>query len=281
MIRVSVVGGSGFTGGELIRLLAYHPEVELVQVTSERLAGMPVSTAHPNLRHMSLSFTSAEQLAPVDCLFLCLPHGQHIARYTEFQGIAPKTIDLSADFRLNTPEAYDQWMNIDHPLGHELQNWVYGIPELNREALKLSPHATGAGCNATAVVLGLWPLAQAGVIGDLPVITEVKVGSSEAGAESQASSHHPIRSGCVRSFQPTGHRHTAEIEMILRPYGVTRVDLSATAIDMVRGILATSHVYLNQTLDWRDLMGIYRDCYQQEPFIRLIANRSASSGSSA
>lgn len=272
--RVSVVGASGYSGGELVRLLLRHPHVELVALTSERHAGKPLSALHPNLRGYSdMKFTSAQLLEPVDTLFLCLPHGQAVQRLDEFTHLAPKIIDLSADFRLNSSELFRRWYGSDHPCPQRLNDFVYGVPELYREAILRASLVTGAGCNATAIILGLYPLARAGLITDQPVIAEVKVGSSEAGAQVNDGSHHPARAGCVRSFQPTGHRHTAEIEMVLEPFGPVQVDMSATAIDMVRGVLATCHVYPRSQVSWREVIAIFRETYANDPCIRLITQR--------
>ncbi len=272
-LQVAIVGGSGYTGGELIRLLLQHPEVELTQVTSERWAGKPVSVVHPNLRHIkSLAFTSLATLEAVDVLFLCLPHGQAMLRIDELSKLAPTIIDLSSDFRLDTSERYCQWYTTEHARPDLLSSFVYGVPELNRGLLPEARRVTGAGCNATAIILGLLPIAHAGLI-DQPVICEVKVSSSQAGASANEGSHHPLRSGCLRSFQPTGHRHTAEVEMALGSFGPMQLDMSATAVDQVRGVLATSHVTLKDRLNWREILAMFREFYKNDPFIRLISQR--------
>ena len=270
MISVSIAGGSGYTGGELLRLFLAHPEVEVSQVTSERLAGKLVTNAHPNLRKLTkLKFSSLDQLKPCDVLFLCLPHGQSMDRIDAFRALAPKLIDLSGDFRLENPADYDRWYGRTHPRPDVLAEFVYGMPEVHREAIRDASYVTGAGCNATATILGLLPLYRAGVVRD--AVVEVKAGSSEGGNMANDGSHHPERSGAVRSYKPTGHRHVAEMLQVLGP---SNIHFSATSIEMVRGILATCHVFLTEDLDEKAIWKLYREAYVNEPFIRIVKERT-------
>lgn len=270
-LKVGIVGGSGYTGGELLRILLLHPEVEVLQVTSERLTGKFVHRVHPNLRRRTnLQFISAAELKPCDLLFLCLPHGGSMNRLAEFSRLAPRLVDLSADFRLKDPSAYQKWYGIDHPNKDLLTKFVYGIPELHREEMRSASFISSAGCNATATILGLYPLFKCGLVSAGRIVVEVKAGSSEAGAEGNEGSHHPVRSHCVRSFMPTGHRHIAEVYQELKPAQGCELHLSATAIDIVRGILATSHVFLDRTVTEKEIWKAYRECYASEPFIRVV-----------
>jgi len=270
-LRVSIVGGSGYTGGELLRLLLAHPEVEVVQVTSERLASKFVHRVHPNLRRKTqLQFSPLSELREVDLLFLCLPHGGAMRRIADFMKLAPKVIDLSADFRLQDQIAYRKWYGVEHPAPDLLSSFVYGIPELHRQEMRSAQFVSSAGCNATATILALYPLVKAGLVLKGNVVVEVKAGSSEAGAEGNDGSHHPVRANCVRSFMPTGHRHTAEVYQELALSSELAVHMSATAIDMVRGILATSHVFLDRSVTEKQIWQCYREYYGEEPFIRLV-----------
>ncbi len=273
-VRVSIVGGSGYTGGELLRLLLFHPGVSIQQVTSERFAGKPVTRLHPNLRNITrLTFSSLEELAPCDVLFLCLPHGQAMHRITAFQKIAPRIIDLSGDFRLNNRDAYPQWYGQPHPAPELLPEFVYGIPEIHREDMRHARYISSAGCNATAVILGLYPLFQEKLVLPDHTVVEVKGGSSEGGNTPSEASHHPERNDVVRSYKPTGHRHIAEIEQELGVSGNASIHLSATALGIVRGILATAHVFLNQSLTEKSIWQLYRHYYSREPFIRIVKER--------
>lgn len=272
MIRVSIAGGSGYVGGELLRLLLAHPHVEIAQVTSERLAGQYVHAAHPNLRgHTQLRFAPLAALEPCDLLILALPHGRAAGQIVRFAALAERLIDCSADFRLADPETYERWYGAPHPAPEWMARFAYGLPEINRERLRGARYVSGVGCNATAATLALLPLARAGLIDQARgAIVEVKVGSSEGGAEPGASSHHPERSGCVRSYAPVGHRHTAEV---LHNTGIGQAHLSITAVELVRGALATCHVFLNQPADERDLWRAFRACYADEPFVRIVHER--------
>ena len=205
VMRVSIVGGSGYTGGDLLRLLLDHPQVEVAQVTSETYRGKYLYAVHPNLRkRTTLTFCGVDDLAPCDLLFLALPHGSAMRRFAELRTLAPRMIDLSADFRLRDPADYATWYGHDHADPALLAEFVYGIPELHRDELRSARYASGAGCLATATILGLLPLFKAGVVHTDPVIVEAKVGSSAGGNKEHPSTHHPERSGVVRSFEPTG-----------------------------------------------------------------------------
>jgi len=274
MITVGIVGASGYTGGETLRILLRHPGVEVLQATSETNAGHFLHTLHPNLRKQTqLKFTSINDLKPCDVLFLCLPHGSAMRRIAALEGVAGKLIDLSADFRLRNPADYPIWYGHPHEAPQYLNRFVYGIPELHRKAIAEATHITGAGCLATASILGLLPLFRHDVIARREVFIEAKVGSSAAGDTPNLSTHHPERSGAVRSFQPTGHRHTAEIIQELGFGQPLQVHFSGTAIEAVRGVLATCHVFLKDGVEEKDLWKVYRAEYGAEPFLRVVKER--------
>ena len=189
-------------------------------------------------------------------------------------------IDLSADFRLRNAANYPQWYGHEHPHQQALAHAVYGIPELHRQELAEATLVSGAGCLATATILGLSPLVQAGIIdANAPIVIEAKVGSSVGGAESGADTHHPDRSHAVRSFAPTGHRHTAEIAQELHwsippNDSLAGIHFSATAIELVRGVLITAHIFTRTHVRDQELWQIYRKAYGGEPFIRLVKERN-------
>lgn len=269
MIRVSIVGGSGYAGGELLRLLLGHPQVTVAQVTSERFAGRYVHGLHPNLRGQTrLRFCVLSDLAPCDLLFLALPHGKAAGQIESLAVLAERIVDLSADFRLRNPEQYARWYGTPHPNPAWLNRFVYGLPELCRAELAGARYVSGVGCNATVVNLALWPLAEAGLVER--AVVDLKVGSSEGGNRPRSSSHHPERSGAVRSYAPTGHRHQAEVEQALGPL---ELHFSATAVEMVRGVLCTAHVFPGQELTEREVWQLFRQAYDQEPFVRLVKER--------
>ncbi len=277
MVEVSVVGGSGYAGGEAVRLLLDHPEATLKQVTSERHAGKFVRSVHPNLRKRTdLKFTPLEKLEPVEVLLVALPHGVAMGQMATLREKARVVIDLSADFRLNDAGGYPEWYAHDHERPEMLGDFVYGVPELHREEIRKSDAIACAGCMSTTSILGLYPLFQAGVVDtSMPAIVECKTGSSGSGGAPGLGSHHPERSGSMRSFKPTGHRHTAEIVQELT-FGdvVPSVSFSATSIEAVRGILATSHVFLKEDLSDKEVWAIYRSAYKDEPFMRVVKESS-------
>ena len=269
MIKASIVGGSGYTGGELLRLLIAHPKVQVAQVTSRSQLGRYAYQVHPNLRGQTdLKFTDPQDLLAVDVLFLALPHGQAQERIAEYAQIATRIIDLSADFRLVDADDYQRWYGQDHRAPEWLGRFVYGLPELHRETLLSARYVSGVGCNATASILALLPL----VAGDLldpggRIIVEIKVGSSEGGVSGNPGSHHPERAGVIRTFSSFGHRHTAEV---IQELGLTNIMLTMTSVDIVRGALATAHAQLKPGISAQDLWATYRRITSENPFLRLV-----------
>lgn len=277
MWSASIVGASGYAGGELLRLLLGHGSVSIQQATSESLAGKPVTRAHPHLRGLTdLRFESMEALRAADILFCCLPHGVAAGKWSFLAPLAERIIDLSSDFRLQDLSVYERTYGRPHPAPDALGKFVYGIPELHRDEIRKARWVAGAGCNATAAILGLYPLYRAGVADEERTVIEVKAGSSEAGRKATPSSHHPERRGSVRSFAPTGHRHTAEIEQALANGRPVRVHLSITAVEMVRGAAATAHVFPKSAVTEKEIWRLYREAFREEPFLRIVKEQSGA-----
>lgn len=272
MIRASIIGGSGYTGGELLRLLLHHPEVEVIQVTSRSYMGRYVYQVHPNLRKQTqLKFTGPGELEPTDVLFLALPHGQAQHHIDKYAGIASKIVDLSADFRLRSPEDYQQWYGEPHAAVEWLDRFVYGLPELHRDELSRASYVSGVGCNATAGNLALLPLVKARLLEDNgQIILEIKVGSSEGGASGNPGSHHPERSGVIRTYAAYGHRHTAEV---IQELGISDVTMTMTSVDLVRGALATAHASVKAGVSNKDLWKAFRKVVAENTFLRLAKER--------
>lgn len=268
-LSVSIIGGSGYGGGEVLRLLLDHPGVDVVQVTSRSNAGVFVHSLHPNLRgRTKLQFTRPDEVTPCDVMFLCLPHGEASKQIAWATSQAGRVIDLSADFRLRDAALYERWYGAKHPAVAWLDRFVYGLPELHRDRLRTAKLASGVGCNATAMNLALLPLAREGLIRS--VVCDIKVGSSEAGNAVSPGSHHPERAGAVRSYAATGHRHQAEV---LQELGAFEMHLSLTAVELVRGVLCTAHVFPTRSLEDKDIWALYRKAYASEPFVRLVKDR--------
>jgi N-acetyl-gamma-glutamyl-phosphate/LysW-gamma-L-alpha-aminoadipyl-6-phosphate reductase len=197
-------------------------------------------------------------------------------RIEDFAGLAERIVDLSADFRLRDAEAYVRWYGKAHANPTWLEKFVYGLPELHRAELSQARYVSGVGCNATATNLAIWPLFANDLVDESRgVVCEVKVGSSEGGNKSSDATHHPERAGVMRSFAPTGHRHTAEILQAIRLAGrKTDVHLSATAVDNVRGVLATAHLFVKPGIGEKELWRAYRQVYRDEPFVRLVKEKT-------
>src|SRR5512146_2183461 len=266
---VSIIGGSGYGGGELLRLLLAHPCVDVKQVTSRSHVGEYVYQIHPNLRKRTqLKFSDPSQLEAADVLFLAQPHGQAQHHIEEYAKLAPKIVDLAADFRLRDPAFYEQWYGEKHAAPEWLGKFVYGLPELHRAEIATANFASGVGCNATASNLALLPLVKADLI-DLSalVIIEIKVGSSESGAEGNTGSHHAERANVIRTFSAFGHRHTAEV---MQEMCVEQVSLTMTAVDLVRGVLATAHAKVKPGVANKDLWKAYRAVANENPFVRVV-----------
>lgn len=269
-LTASVVGASGFTGGELCRLVTAHPELELVQATSRSETNKTLGSVHPNLREVDLRFSDPQNLQDVDILYAGVPHGVSMERIDDFRAAAETVIDLSADFRLQNAAEYDVWYD-GHSRPELVSESEYGLPEVNRAGIAGADLVACGGCNATATIVGLHPLYEAGILsGDERAVVDVKVGSSEGGAAGGAASSHVERSGVVRPYAPTGHRHEAEIEEHLG----TEVSFTAHAVDMVRGASATCHVFPDDLPEKVDLWKAYRGAYEDEPFVRLVAGGS-------
>lgn len=266
--NVTIVGGSGYTGGELLRLLLQHPYVNVQQVTSERFAGQFIKTVHPNLRGYQITFTSINELQNADVIFLCLPHGESMKYIKEMQQKAPVIIDLSGDLRLNTAEAYEKWYELNHVAPELLKEKTLGLPELYKDKIETASLISCPGCMSTTSILALYPLVKADMLeANAPIIIEAKTGSSGSGNSVSLASQHAERSGSIRSFKPTGHRHTAEI---MQELDYENVAFSATGVEAVRGILVTAQVFLKANITEKDIWLTYRNFVKDKPFLRLV-----------
>ncbi|MBM3228856.1 N-acetyl-gamma-glutamyl-phosphate reductase [Candidatus Parvarchaeota archaeon] len=275
-MRASIIGASGYTGGELLRLALMHPQIELVQVTSERFAGTAVTKLNPNLRGFTqLAFTPVKELkTDVDTIFICTPHKTASPYVKQFMETGAKIIDLSADFRLKNKDVYAKYYGV-HPNPELLPKSVYGIPELHREEIKKAKLVACAGCLATSAILALAPLVKNKIILPEGIIADSKIGSSAGGAGFDISTHHPERSGTVRSYKPSKHRHTAEIEQELSAIAGAPISVGLTphAVEMVRGILTTIHARLAGKTADVDVWKAYRSFYSGSSFVRLVKDK--------
>ena len=275
-MNVGILGASGYVGGELLRLLLRHPKVEVSFATSRRNAGEFVYRVHPNLRGQTklkfVTFDPSKITDACDLLFVATPHGVSSTFMPQILETGMPVIDISADFRLKDPQAYVKWYNWEHKCPELLEKSVYGLPELHREEIKKSQLVACPGCMATTAILALAPIVKAGKVEKNRIVVDFKMGSSGGGAHPSLASHHPEHYSVVRPYKPVGHRHTAEIEqeLSLLADGKVSVAMSAHAVNMVRGILATCHVFLTDSVSIVDVWRLYRQFYRDEPFIRLV-----------
>lgn len=272
-IKAAIVGGSGYTGGELLRILEGHPKIQVEAVTSRKQHNRSVSKVHPNLRGQTdLKFIDPQELSrktgQLDILFLRTPHGASMKLIDDYHQVG-KIVDLSADFRLKDPDDYPKWYGKKHLKPEFLSKFVYGLPELYRADLRGANYVASPGCTATSAIIPLHPIVREFQGKIRAVVVDSKVGSSAGGAKFGPGSHHPERRDVIRSYKPTGHRHTAEMEQEL---GI-QVCFSPHAVELVRGIMSTIHVFLDLEYEEKDIWQIYLKYYQDEPFIRLVKER--------
>lgn len=276
-IRVGVVGGSGYTGGELLRILSSHPGVEITGVSSRRFRGEPVHRAHPNLRGLvTQRFT--ETLEPssgaLEWVFLALPHGESMKVAPRFIASGIGVVDLSADFRLKSADEYRTWYGREHSQPDLLDRAVYGLPELHGEELKKARLIAAPGCNPSAAVLSLAPAVSHRLIEGGGIAVTALVGSSGAGRASSVTSSHAERTGVMRAYSVTHHRHTAEIEQELSRLAGSpvRVAFTPVSVNNVRGILTVS--YAKGSANPEEMWRAYREFYRGRKFVRIVRDES-------
>lgn len=273
MLRVAVVGASGYIGGELLRLLLGHPRVTVTVATSSRHAGKRVDGPHPNLRGTTdLTFLDPARLAAAkdqyDVLFLATPHKETMGRMPEYLSLADQVIDLSGDFRLRDPRVYERHYGVPHTAPELIPGFATGLPEWHRKEIRGSDRISVPGCMATAGVLALRPLSEAGLIhGEVQV--DARTGSSGSGVSAGSANLHAERSGAMRIFAPNSHRHQAEITQAT---GLP-VRMTATGVEAVRGVQVLCRVSLTDGADERAVRRAYREAYADEPFVRVVAQR--------
>jgi N-acetyl-gamma-glutamyl-phosphate reductase common form len=277
-LRAGIVGGSGFGGGELLRILSRHPEVRVTAVTSRRHAGRPVADVHLNLLgHVDLMFADleADDLAKeVDVLFFALPHGEAAKRMTRVLDAAPelRIVDLSGDFRLNDVEEWERAYGREHPAGDLSGEFVYGLTEAFRDQIRQSRRVANPGCFATGAILALLPLAEEGLLDGNVAISGI-TGSSGSGAEPKMTTHHPERTEDFRAYRPLTHQHEPEIRLALERAGAGAGGFSPAMVPhsapFVRGIFTTASIFPTRPLSREMIRGLYEARYGPEPFVRL------------
>lgn len=277
MVRAAVIGASGYAGQELVRLLQQHPEAELTSIGSRSYADMPFSHssgAAPAGFDVTYSKSDISQAVEnADLLFLALPHGIALKELTADILSSTKVIDLGADFRLRSQRAYETWYKQAHTNKELLDQAVYGLPEIHRDAIRSSQLIANPGCYTTCSILSLYPLLKESlVIQDIPIIIDAKSGVSGAGRSPNLSSHFPETHENIKAYKIGEHRHTPEIEQELSLAGGREVMVQFTPhlIPMNRGILSTSYLRLKKKLNEDDIYDLYQQHYRDEPFIKIL-----------
>jgi len=277
MLKVAILGGSGYTGCELLRLLQGHRSVKVTAVTSERLSGTLVSDTFLNFRNTDLKFESLKLknlIDKADLFFLCLPHKTSQKTVSDLHKAGKKVIDLSADYRLKSAKVYEDWYETPHLFSPLLKKAVYGLPEINRDKIKTASIIANPGCYPTSAILGLTPVIAQGYIDADSIIVDSKSGTSGAGRNPAQPFMFCEVNESVKAYGISVHRHTPEIEQALSVLSKKKIRIIFTPhlIPMDRGILSTIYVRLKNKVKLSDIQKLYRDRYSSEPFVRVLKN---------
>jgi N-acetyl-gamma-glutamyl-phosphate reductase len=277
-VKAVVIGGTGYGGAEILRRLLFHPNVEVIRVTAVDNIGKKVGDVHFNLAGLTdltfLQMAPAEAVAGADVAFLAMPHKTTAKVVLEILASGVKIVDLSGDFRLRDPGAYAKYYGVEHPAPQHLTDglFTYGMPELNREAIRKARYIASPGCFATTIALGVMPLAKGGKLSG-PIHTVAATGSSGSGANPQITTHHPLRAVNLRTYKPLEHQHIPEILQTLRIAGGKEdmtLEFVPVSAPLPRGIFSTSFVDVPASTTLEELDGLWKSAYGNEPFMRIV-----------
>lgn len=276
MIRVGILGATGYTAFELIRLLLRHPEVEITTLTTRQESRPHVSDIHPALTgrldlHLE-KLTAAEVADRTDCIFCCLPHTASAEVVSEYLALGKRVVDFSADYRLNDVGTYEKWYGVTHPDPERVGSVVYGLPELFREQIKGAQVVANPGCFPTSAILGLAPLVEERLIENESIVVDAKTGVSGGGRNPKPALHFPECNEGVSAYGVGTHRHMPEIDEILARACNASVNVVFTPhlIPMDRGILATMYARPVRSVSQESVVELYRSAYGREPFVRIV-----------
>ncbi len=275
MIKIGIVGGTGYTGVELLRILAVHPEVEVKCITSRSEAGMSVADMYPNLRgHFDLAFSEPDPvvLSQCDLVFFATPHGVAMRMMPELMNAGVRVVDLSADFRIKDLDVWSRWYGMPHESSEWAAKAVYGLPEVARDEIRQAQLVANPGCYPTAVQLGFLPLLEQGLVDPARLIADAKSGASGAGRQGNIGMLHGEVGESFKAYGASGHRHLPEIRQGLsqaagKSVGVTFVP---HLVPMIRGIEATLYAELSDPADFDRLQALYEERYRNEPFVDVM-----------
>lgn len=276
MIKASIIGGSGYVGGELIRLLLFHPEVKLISVTSQSHVGKKISDIHNNLFQICDLDFQKEDITDIakksDVLFLALPHGTSMTKIKDIDLAKIKIIDLGADFRLKTSNIFENAYGIKHTAPELLPLSIYGLSEWRNEEIAKSSLVACPGCFPTGALLVIMPLIKTGLKIN-SIIVDSKTGSSGSGSKPSATTHHPERAEDISAYNIFNHRHFWEIAQEIKNRDKDiNLTFTAHSVPMIRGIFTTVYILLQDKVNEDDIKNIYAEAYQHKPFIRLVEN---------
>lgn len=275
-LKIGIVGGTGYTGVELLRLLAIHPHAELTAITSRGEVGLAVADMFPSLRgfvDLAFSDPAKADLTACDVVFFATPHGVAMSQAQALLKANVKIIDLAADFRLQDIAVFEKWYKMPHSCPDVLGEAVYGIPELNREQIKAAKVIGNPGCYPTTVILGLAPLLEAGLLDfSAPIIADAKSGVSGAGRKAEVATLFAESSDNMKAYGVAGHRHHPEIHAQLTQLAGANIDFIFVPhlIPMIRGMLSTIYVKLTPVGQTTDLQALYEKCYLNEQFVDVL-----------
>ncbi|UTY56412.1 N-acetyl-gamma-glutamyl-phosphate reductase [Massilia sp. erpn] len=275
MIKVGIVGGTGYTGVELLRLLALHPEVELTAITSRKEDGLPVADLYPSLRgRVNLAFSAPDKadLSQCDVVFFATPHGVAMAQAPALLAAGVKVIDLAADFRIKDRAVFESTYKIEHTAPALLEQAVYGLPELNRDDIAAAQLIANPGCYPTTMQLGFVPLLKAGWIDASHLIADCKSGVSGAGRKAEIGILFSESSDNFKAYGVGGHRHTPETAAQLQRYTEQQVGLIFTPhlVPMIRGMHSTLYARLTREVSNEELQQLFEDAYREQPFVDVL-----------
>ncbi|MES2039176.1 MAG: N-acetyl-gamma-glutamyl-phosphate reductase [Pseudomonadota bacterium] len=275
MIKIGIVGGTGYTGVELLRILATHPQAQITAITSRKEDGLPVSEMYPSLRgRVDIAFSAPDKanLKECDVVFFATPHGVAMAQAPELLAAGVKVIDLAADFRMKNVAEFEKWYGIPHTCTDILDEAVYGLPELNRAAIKTARVVGNPGCYPTTMQLGFSPLLKAGIIDAGNLIADCKSGVSGAGRKAELGLLFSETSDTFKAYGVSGHRHTPETIEQLQRISKDQIGLLFTPhlVPMIRGMHSTLYARLNTEISNEDLQALFENAYKDEVFVDVL-----------
>ena len=267
MYKVAIIGASGYTGGELLRMLLNHPEVEITDITSRQYDGVPAHKIHPHIRDSGLVFNNKEpDELDVDVVFTATPHGASMKIVPEILETGTKVVDLSGDYRYRDTEVYEKWYGMEHT--DKDNKGVFGLPELYRDEIKKAKLVANPGCFPTGAILSSYPLVKNNLVDR--IVIDSTSGVSGAGVNASATTHYPNIADNLNPYKITSHRHMSEIQQELHGFDDVKVSFTPHLIPVIRGIQTTSHSFLIKDITKEELREVYEKEYGDEYFIKLM-----------